>query len=96
MKCWLAEARMEATLLSASSCSDLSGPCQWQPGIHEWKIISSVTEFMFWVFLAGLRSLAPSPLAWLSMGLSSWGPEIGEATGNDLLVPDLLVQLFLR
>lgn len=91
MKCCLAEARMEVTLLSA-----LSGPCHWQPVIHEWKIISSVTKVMYCVLLAGLRSLTPSPLAWFSPGLSSYSPEIGEATGNDLLVPDLLVQLFLR
>lgn len=45
---------------------------------------------MYCVLLAVLRSLAPSPLACFSMGLSSWGPEIGEAIGNGLLVPDLL------
>lgn len=51
---------------------------------------------MYCVLLAGLRSLAPSPLAWFSMGLSSWAPETVKAIGNGLLVPDLLVQLFLR
>lgn len=62
MKCWLAEARMEVILLSVSSCSDSSGPCHWQPVIHEWKIISSVTEVMSYVLCPPGRFEVTRPL----------------------------------
>lgn len=38
----------------------------------------------------------PLPSGLVLTGDELLQPEIGEATGNDLLVPDLLVQLFLR